>query len=47
MLKDLAAGVGFQYEKHIGYEIQNPYIRIPRGNKGGKIAIDHILILKK
>ncbi|MEE1009983.1 MAG: DNA methyltransferase [Agathobacter sp.] len=47
VLKDLAAGVGFQYEKHIGYEIQNPYIRIPRGNKGGKIAIDHILILKK
>lgn len=47
VLKDLALGVGFEFEKHIGYEIQNPYIRIPRGSKGGKIAVDHILVLKK
>lgn len=47
VLKDLASDVGFEYESHIGYEIQNPYIRIPRGNKGGKIAVDHILILRK
>ena len=47
VLKDLAVNVGFEYENHIGYEIQNPYIRIPRGNKGGKIAVDHILVIKK
>ena len=47
ILKDLAVNVGFKYTTHIGYEIKNPYIRIPRGNKGGKIAIDHILVLQK
>ena len=47
ILKDLAVKVGFKYSTHIGYEIKNPYIRIPRGNKGGKIAIDHILVLQK
>lgn len=47
VLEDLADVIGFKYVSHIGYEIQNPYIRIPRGTKGGKIAIDHILVLKK
>ena len=47
VLKDLAQVVGFKYSSHIGYEIQNPYIRIPRGNKGGKIAIDHMLIIER
>ncbi|WP_033154896.1 DNA methyltransferase [Pseudobutyrivibrio ruminis] len=47
VLKDIAIGVGYEYCTHISYEIQNHYIRIPRGNQGGKIAIDHILVLKK
>ncbi len=47
VLKEIAIGVGFKYINHFGYEILNPYIRIPRGSKGGKIAIDHILVLEK
>lgn len=47
VLKDISLNLGFTYVNHIGYEIQNPYIRIPRAGRGGKIAIDHILILKK
>lgn len=47
ILRDLAINIGFRYETHFAYEIQNPYIRIPRGNKGGKISIDHILVIRK
>lgn len=47
ILKDLAIKNGFNYVTHFGYEIKNPYIRIPRGKKGGKIAIDQILVLEK
>jgi len=47
ILKDLAVAMGYKYVTHFGYEIKNPYIRIPRGNKGGKIAVDHILVIRK
>lgn len=47
VLKDIALTIGYNYITHVGYEIQNPYIRIPRGNQGGKIAIDHILVIAK
>lgn len=47
VLKDIALTIGYNYVTHIGYEIRNPYIRIPRGNQGGKIAIDHILVIAK
>ena len=47
VLRDIALVVGFNYQTHIGYEIQNPYIRIPRGNQGGKIAFDHMLVISK
>lgn len=47
ILKDLALDLDYEYVTHFGYEIQNPYIRIPRGNKGGKISIDHILVIRK
>ena len=47
VIKAIAINMGYNYITHIGYEIQNPYIRIPRGNKGGKIAIDHVLVLEK
>ncbi len=47
VLEDISRVVGFTYINHISYEIQNPYIRIPRKGQGGKIAIDHILIIQK
>lgn len=47
VLQDIAENIGFKYETHIAYSIKNPYIRIPRGNQGGKISLDHILVLKK
>lgn len=47
ILKDIAINIGFKYSVHFGYEIKNPYIRIPRGNRGGKISIDHILVVQK
>ncbi len=47
VLEDLSRVIGFTYINHISYEIQNPYIRIPRKGQGGKIAIDHILIIQK
>lgn len=47
VLEDLSRVIGFTYMNHISYEIQNPYIRIPRKGQGGKIAIDHILIIQK
>ncbi len=47
ILKELGEQIGYSYENHFSYIIQNPYVRIPRGNKGGKINEDHFLILKK
>ena len=47
VLRDIAEQVGFKYVTHFGYAIKNPYIRIPRGSKGGKIAIDHVLVIRK
>ena len=47
VLKDIAEKIGYKYVTHFGYEIKNPYIRIPRGKKGGKISVDHILVVKK
>ena len=46
ILKDIAENIGYEYVEHISYNILNPYIRIPRGGKGGKILRDHILVLK-
>lgn len=46
ILKDIAENIGYEYVEHISYNILNPYIRIPRGGRGGKIAQDHILVLK-
>lgn len=47
VLQQISELVGFKTETYFNYLIQNPYIRIPRGNKGGKINIDHVLVLKK
>ena len=46
ILKDIAENMGYEYVEHISYNIINPYIRIPRGGRGGKISQDHILVLK-
>lgn len=46
ILKDIAENLDFEYVEHISYNILNPYIRIPRGGRGGKISQDHILVLR-
>ncbi len=46
ILKDIAENMGYDYVEHISYNILNPYIRIPRSGRGGKISQDHILVLK-
>ncbi len=46
-LSFFARKVGFKVEKKFSYIIKNPYLRIPRGKKGGIIKFDKILVLKK
>lgn len=47
VIQEISKLVGFETEIYFNYLIQNPYIRIPRGNRGGKIKVDHVLVLKK
>lgn len=47
VLRDIALTVGYTVETYFNYIIQNPYIRIPRGGKGGKINSDYVLVLRK
>lgn len=47
VLEQIAELIGFKTETYFNYLIQNPYIRIPRGNRGGKINVDHVLVLRK
>jgi hypothetical protein len=47
ILTNIAEHIGFAFEGHFGYLIQNPYIRIPRKNRGGLISLDHVVILQK
>lgn len=47
VIEDIANNLGFESELHFDYIIQNPYIRIPRKNRGGKINFDHVLVLRK
>ena len=47
VLQQISELIGFKTETYFNYLIQNPYIRIPRGNKGGKINTDHVLVLIK
>ena len=47
VIQQISELVGFKTETYFNYLIQNPYIRIPRGDKGGKINADHVLVLKK
>ena len=47
VLNDLATNIGFVRVKYFNYVIQNPYIRIPRKEKGGKINKDYVLVLER
>jgi DNA modification methylase len=44
---DIAETVGFQLDAYFGYVIQNHYLRIPRGKRGGKINKDYVFVLRK
>ena len=47
VLNDLATNIGFVRINYFNYVIQNPYIRIPRKEKGGKINNDYVLVLER
>jgi DNA modification methylase len=47
ILCDIAESIGFQTETYFSYVIQNHYLRIPRGKRGGKINKDFVIVLKK
>lgn len=44
---EVAESVGFKIDAYFGYVIQNHYLRIPRGKRGGKITKDYVVVLKK
>ncbi len=47
VIEEIANKMGFQTIQYFNYIIQNPYIRIPRKGKGGKISRDYVLVLEK
>lgn len=47
VIEELANGLGYGTIQYFSYIIQNPYIRIPRQGMGGKINMDHVLVLEK
>lgn len=47
ILKEIATSIGYTYVNNFSYIIRNPYLNISRGNKGGKINLDNVLILEK
>lgn len=47
VLMELGGSLGYRTEEYFNYVIQNPYIRIPRNGKGGKINKDYVLVLSK
>lgn len=47
IISEIAQNCGYKLELEFSYIIQNPYINIPRNGKGGKIAMDNIIVLKK
>lgn len=47
IIRDIGIEVGFSVDTYFSYIIQNPYIRIPRSGRGGKISKDYVLVLKK
>ncbi|MBQ9965649.1 MAG: modification methylase [Clostridia bacterium] len=47
VIEQLAHIIGFNTLEYFSYIIQNPYIRIPRKGRGGKINKDYVLVLEK
>lgn len=47
VIEQLAHIIGFDTIEHFSYIIQNPYIRIPRKGRGGKINKDYVLVLER
>lgn len=47
IIKEIALANNFSYVEHFSYMINNPYIRIPRSGRGGKINKDYVLVLQK
>ncbi|MBQ6409734.1 modification methylase [Candidatus Saccharibacteria bacterium] len=47
VLEQLAKSIGMKTDSYFSYIIKNPYIRIPRSGKGGKIAKDYIIVMEK
>jgi hypothetical protein len=47
ILSDIGRKIGFKEVERLSYIIKNHYLRIPRGNRGGKVQVDHISVLRK
>lgn len=47
VIEEIANKMGFKTVNYFNYIIQNPYIRIPRKDMGGKISKDYVLVLEK
>lgn len=47
VIRDIGLKIGFIDLEHFSYIIQNPYIRIPRNGKGGKVNQDYVIVLGK
>jgi len=47
ILSSIGQKIGFKKVEHLSYIIKNHYLRIPRGNRGGKVKVDHISVLRK
>lgn len=47
ILTDIAAQNGYEYELSFKYVIRDRYLHLPRGDRGGIIKYDEILVLRK
>ena len=47
ILSEIAEGIGYHFELSFKYVIRDRYLHLPRGNRGGIIKYDEILVLQK
>jgi len=47
ILTDIAVQNGYEYELSFKYVIRDRYLHLPRGDRGGIIKYDEILVLRK
>lgn len=47
ILAELAEGIGYKWDKYFMYRIKDHRTSIPRGDRGGKIEVEHVIGLKK